>query len=113
MSGLGVLGVICAVCGFFGAICCFAGAWSLRDNKIWLKRLVISGIICIVVLLIGIVMLMPDVSSISSSSGSSSGSSSKSSSSSSKCKNCGRSPTYDLGYCKTCYKGFMNYTYGD
>ena len=31
----------------------------------------------------------------------------------SECRNCGRSPVYDLGYCKTCYKGFMDYTYGD
>lgn len=29
------------------------------------------------------------------------------------CKNCGRSPVYDLGYCKSCYQSFMNYTYGD
>lgn len=28
---------------------------------------------------------------------------------SSSCKNCGRSPVYDLGYCKTCYKGFIKY----
>lgn len=30
----------------------------------------------------------------------------------SSCKNCGRSPVYDLGFCKSCYKSFMNYTYG-
>lgn len=29
------------------------------------------------------------------------------------CKNCGRSPVYALGYCKSCYKSFMDYTYGD
>ncbi len=28
------------------------------------------------------------------------------------CKNCGRTPVYALGFCKTCYKGFANYTYG-
>lgn len=29
------------------------------------------------------------------------------------CKNCGRSSVYALGYCKTCYKGFHDYTYGN
>lgn len=28
------------------------------------------------------------------------------------CKNCGGSPIYDLGFCKRCYKSFMDYTYG-
>ncbi len=31
----------------------------------------------------------------------------------SSCKACGRSPVYDLGYCKRCYKSFMDFTYGD
>ena len=28
------------------------------------------------------------------------------------CKNCGRSSIYALGFCKSCYEGFMDYTYG-
>ena len=28
------------------------------------------------------------------------------------CLNCGRESVYDLGYCKSCYKSFMDYTYG-
>ena len=27
----------------------------------------------------------------------------------SSCKNCGRSPVYSLGYCKSCYNGFRNW----
>ncbi len=30
---------------------------------------------------------------------------------SSSCKNCGRSPVYALGLCKSCYKSFSDYTY--
>lgn len=29
------------------------------------------------------------------------------------CKNCGSSPVYALGFCKSCYKSFVDYTYGD
>lgn len=28
------------------------------------------------------------------------------------CKNCGRTPVYALGFCKSCYKSFHDYTYG-
>ena len=28
------------------------------------------------------------------------------------CKNCGRSPVYDLGFCKDCYEDFIDFTYG-
>lgn len=31
----------------------------------------------------------------------------------SSCKNCGRSSVYALGFCKSCYKSFHDYTYGD
>ncbi len=31
----------------------------------------------------------------------------------SSCLNCGRKSVYALGYCKTCYKGFIDFTYGD
>ncbi len=29
------------------------------------------------------------------------------------CKNCGRSSVYALGFCKSCYKSFHDFTYGD
>lgn len=29
------------------------------------------------------------------------------------CKNCGRSSVYALGFCKSCYKDFHEFTYGD
>ena len=29
------------------------------------------------------------------------------------CKNCGRTSIYALGYCKSCYKSFIEFTYGD
>lgn len=29
------------------------------------------------------------------------------------CLNCGKKSVYDLGFCKSCYKSFMKYTYGD
>lgn len=28
------------------------------------------------------------------------------------CKNCGRSQVYALGFCKSCYNSFIDYTYG-
>ncbi len=28
------------------------------------------------------------------------------------CKNCGRSPVYAIGFCRDCYEGFIDYTYG-
>lgn len=31
----------------------------------------------------------------------------------SSCKNCGRSPVYAIGFCRSCYKSFVNYTYGE
>lgn len=30
-----------------------------------------------------------------------------------KCKNCGSNSVYDLGFCKSCYEGFMEFTYGN
>lgn len=27
------------------------------------------------------------------------------------CKNCGRKSVYSLGFCKSCYESFMDYTY--
>jgi len=29
------------------------------------------------------------------------------------CSACGRKPVYDLGYCKSCYRSFMDFTYGN
>ncbi|MCI5946000.1 MAG: hypothetical protein MRZ39_03740 [Oscillospiraceae bacterium] len=29
----------------------------------------------------------------------------------SSCKNCGRHSVYALGFCKSCYESFMDYTY--
>ena len=29
------------------------------------------------------------------------------------CMNCGKKSVYDLGFCKSCYESFMDYTYGD
>ena len=31
----------------------------------------------------------------------------------SHCMNCGWDSVYKLGYCKTCYKGFVDYTYAN
>jgi hypothetical protein len=29
------------------------------------------------------------------------------------CLNCGKESVYDLGYCKSCYRSFMDFTYGN
>ena len=89
--------------GALGGIICFSAAWANKENKKLFKKLLITSLIFALLLVIGIVMIAPEMSGGSSSAGSSSNSG---------CRNCGRTPIYDLGYCKSCYKSFMEYTYG-
>ena len=96
-----ILSSILLACGIIGAISAVAIAVALRPNKKGLKISLLCVAVCVIMTIVGII-IMPKYPSSDSYDDGAVG-----------CRNCGRSPVYDLGYCKTCYKGFMDYTYGN
>ena len=89
--------------GAIGMFTCLCAAWSWRDNKKLMKGLIIAGIICALMLAIGIALISPELSYSGSSS----------SSSGHRCAICGKS--YSSGgtsnMCSQCYKNYK-YAYG-
>ena len=96
--------VISIFLGVLGSVGGFVLAWSFRENSKWVKGGVIAGIICIVLLIVGIFLL----ASWTSSNLSPGSYGSSSSSEGHKCAICGKS--YSSGgtsnMCSQCYKNY-------